>query len=57
VEAKISMNYWLMMVNVNFVIETFVLLVGTFVMIHAIDMVNDLISNLVKIGLIVIWLG
>jgi hypothetical protein len=47
VEAKISMNYWLMMVNVNVVIETFVLLVGTFVMIHAIDMVNDLISNLV----------
>jgi hypothetical protein len=35
--------YWLMMVNdVNFVVKL-VLLVGTFVTIHAIDMMNDLI--------------
>jgi hypothetical protein len=31
------------MINLNFVMKTFVLLVETFVTIHVIDMVNDLI--------------
>jgi hypothetical protein len=43
------------MINVNFVVHTFVLLVETFVMIHVTDMLNDMIWNLDQLD--ANWLG